>query len=196
MPNKNKQHSNSRRRKTIARPIFLISLAFVVAIGVFFSFSLATKHTPSSALDSIELDNNTVETETPSIASSESISIEQPLDDSNPDGKTPVAYEGANANSSESLTGVITYSAVSSNNLLIRTNIDQYLSSGVCALILYNNGNTKTFTADIIPEASTSTCAGFDIPLSNLSGFSGIVDIKITLTSDDKTGNINGVINL
>ncbi len=106
------------------------------------------------------------------------------------DGKTPVQYDGDNANTSESLTGVITYAAMSGDKLIVRTNIDQYLGSGTCTLTVSDDSHSLTRTAAIIPEASTSTCEGFDIPSSELADFSGQLILTITLESANRTGSL------
>jgi len=114
----------------------------------------------------------------------------------NPDGKTPEKYDGASANAAPSLTGNLTYAAVSGDQLVLRTNIDQYLSSGSCTLSLVNGDSQLTVSAAILPEAASSTCEGFDIPLSSLTTFSGETSIQITLTSGDRSGIISGRVNL
>lgn len=108
------------------------------------------------------------------------------------DGKTPEKYDGDDANTSESLTGVITYAAFSNGKLVIRTNIDQYLSSGSCALTLSDGSNSVSRAASIVPEASTSTCEGFDVPTSELSDFDRPIAITINLSSGDRVGTITG----
>jgi len=111
------------------------------------------------------------------------------------DGKTPKQYDGADANVAESLTGVISYAAFSGGKLVIRTNIDQYLSSGSCTLTLSDGTNVVSYSATIIPEASTSTCEGFDIPESKLTNLERPISITIGLSSGDRSGTITGRVN-
>ncbi|MBQ6605763.1 hypothetical protein IJH66_02135 [Candidatus Saccharibacteria bacterium] len=110
------------------------------------------------------------------------------------DNKTPEQYEGENPNSSASLTGALTASYVSGNSLVLRVNIDQYLTSGTCTLRLENSGSVVEKTAAILPTASTSSCEGFDVPVSELS--SGSWTIKISLSSAEKTGEITGEVKI
>ncbi|MCR5832371.1 MAG: hypothetical protein K6G36_00275 [Candidatus Saccharibacteria bacterium] len=111
-----------------------------------------------------------------------------------PENKTP-QYDGGNPNNEENITGVITYAGVSNNQLMIRVNIDQYLNGGECNLILNLNGATKYgASARIIDAASTSTCEGFNVPVSELP--SGKYQIQINLTSDRKSGSITGEVSL
>ena len=102
--------------------------------------------------------------------------------------KTPVQNEGENPNNFENLTGVITSSRNDGENFIIRTSIDQYLSSGSCVLKM--NSREKNFSSEtkIIPLVSTSTCDGFDIPIKSLG--SGKWNIKIEIISENKKGII------
>ena len=100
-------------------------------------------------------------------------------------------YEGENPNKASGVTGVITYAGVSGSNLMIRVNIDQYLNGGNCSLTLTKDGNSVyTASASIIDSASTSTCEGFNVPVSGLS--SGKYNIVININSGEKTGIISG----
>ena len=91
---------------------------------------------------------------------------------------TPLRYEGDNPSSSDSLSGAITYSAVSGDVLIIRTTIDQ-LASGSCTATLANGGKVVTRTSTLAQNPSSSTCEGFDIPVSELG--SGNWNIEITV---------------
>ena len=109
--------------------------------------------------------------------------------------KDPIInYEGNDPNTAADLTGIITYNNVANNKLTLRVNIDQYLTTGTCKLSLVRDGSAVySATAEIFANAATSSCKGFDIPLSNLSGQ---YEIVINLASDDRTGTISGVANL
>lgn len=106
-------------------------------------------------------------------------------DDNN---KKVTPYEGENPNTSDSLTGNIVYAGPAGNDLMIRVDIDQYVN-GTCKLTLSGATNYEA-TTNLIADVSTSTCAGFDIPLSSLA--SGHYYINIRLTAGDKTGTITG----
>ena len=99
-------------------------------------------------------------------------------------------YEGENPNLNDSLTGSINYTGVAGNNLIIRTTINQTLSSGSCEISLTNGSTTVTRTSGIIPNPSSSSCEGFDIPTSELG--SGNWEITIKITSGDKSGVLKG----
>ena len=129
-------------------------------------------------------ESSKVETGTEENTKSEQTTEEEPP-------KKVVQYTGEDPNKSDDLTGVITYAGVNNGTLTIRTNIDQYLSEGTCELILErDNATIYSSRVDIWADVSTSTCKGYDVPVSELGG--GNVQIIINLTSDDRTGAIRG----
>ena len=85
----------------------------------------------------------------------------------------------------------MTYVGVSGSNLLIRVNIDQYLSSGTCRLEISRGGQVVfSDSAAIVSAASTATCEGFNVPVSEVG--SGEIEVKIYLDGGGKTGKIVG----
>jgi hypothetical protein len=104
-------------------------------------------------------------------------------------------YEGDDPNMAEELTGAITYAGVVGDKLMIRVNIDQFLTSGECKLGLRRGGaNIYNLSARIVDNVSTSTCEGFDVPISELGA--GNVQIVITVQSGEKTGTIEGEVTI
>ena len=108
----------------------------------------------------------------------------------------PTSYEGADPNESPSLFGVISYQSVTNGKLAIRTTIDQIVRSGACELSLTNSKTGKVVykQAQIIINPSSSTCEGFDIPLTELG--SGAWQIKINLSGQGKAGVIEGSVQI
>lgn len=102
-----------------------------------------------------------------------------------------VQYDGEDPNEGRSLSGVITYAGLTDSKLMIRINIDQYLTDGVCELKLIRGG-TVVFndSAGIVGSASTATCEGFDVTASGLG--SGKLQIEIKISAGGKTGLISG----
>lgn len=100
-------------------------------------------------------------------------------------------YDGDDPNNAEDLSGVVTYAGVSGDKLVIRVNIDQYLSSGQCRLMLVNEGVViYNDTVGIVGSASTASCEGFDVPLSKIDG--GDIEIHVKIDSENKSGTIQG----
>ena len=107
-----------------------------------------------------------------------------------------IQYDGENPNETNELSGVVTYAGVTGNKLMIRVNIDQFLSGGSCKLRLVFEGDVELYSdeVNIIDSASTATCAGFDVPISGLR--SGKYNIYINLSSGGKVGTISGEVSL
>ena len=104
-------------------------------------------------------------------------------------------YEGGNPNSSDDLTGAITYAGVSGGTLRIRVNIDQYLSGGTCELgLITDGGKVYSTSVGVADSASTATCQGFDVPTSGLPA--GDYRIQVVISSGNKTGTILGEVKL
>jgi hypothetical protein len=100
-------------------------------------------------------------------------------------------YDGEDPNEQGGLTGVITYLGVSGSDLIVRVNIDQYLTSGSCEINVIKGGEVLyTSLAAVIDSASTSTCEGFNVPIERLS--SGKIQVNINVSSGEKTGVISG----
>lgn len=171
-----------RQKKPKSLKTLILLLLFAAAcFGVYFALDYFSPHKDGEEVPSTETpvatndDQPTATTEdTPAVV------------------KDPIPqYDGEDPNESTALTGVITYAGANGNQFMIRVNIDQYLSSGTCNLILSQNGAAVYGdSAAIIDAASTSTCEGFNIATAELS--SGHYDITINLTADGKTGTITG----
>ena len=93
------------------------------------------------------------------------------------------------------LRGVISYTGVTGENLMIRVNIDQYLANGECRLSLIRDESVIYNTVvEIESSVATSTCSGFNVPVAKLG--SGSLKIKIELKFGEKSGTIEGEANI
>lgn len=177
-----------RNRKWISRLIILV-LLIVAAVVCFLVWD---NYFNDKKEQSVDVDTQKIEEK-----ESEVVEVEQETDSSNiEEKKETVQYDGDNPNNSDELTGVITYAAASGDDLLIRVNIDQYLSEGSCELrlVLENDVNVYSDKVDIVSSAMTSTCEGFNIPLSVIGG--GNYKIYINMMSGNMTGVINGEVSV
>ena len=103
-------------------------------------------------------------------------------------------YAGDSPNKAETLTGVISYAGVSNNNLVVRVNIDQFLEDGSCKIDVIKDGNNiYTQTVPIQESVTTSTCNGFDIPVTQLTN--GNLQIEVTVESGSRSGKMVGEVN-
>ncbi len=104
--------------------------------------------------------------------------------------KPIVQYSGEDPNVAEELSGAITYTGTSGDTLIIRVNIDQFITDGICTLNLTGSNTSYVEAARVIDAASTSTCEGFNVPLSLINDKN--VQISIEVKSDGKQGTITG----
>ncbi|MBQ8985527.1 hypothetical protein IJ076_03250, partial [Candidatus Saccharibacteria bacterium] len=104
-------------------------------------------------------------------------------------------YTGESPNKADELTGLVTYAGVSGEKLIVRLNIDQFLSTGSCSLTISKDDNVYfSQSSAIIESVTTSTCDGFEIPVSNFP--SGNLRIVVLLESGGKSGKIEGEVRL
>ena len=181
------QQKRKRSKKWISTLIFILLL---VAAGVVCYFVwdayFRDRKTP-------EPDNNTVVVDDKTKGAEEKKDNNKESEEKYKEKEETQQYEGTDPNSNEYLTGAVTHAKVSGDKVIIRVNIDQYLSGGTCELRIKNNGSeVYSDSASIIDSASTSTCEGFNVPLDSVPA--GYLDILITLNSGEKTGSINGMV--
>ena len=112
-------------------------------------------------------------------------------DDNTSEKKDVPQYTGDNPNKSDVLSGVVSYADVSGDDLVIRVNIDQFLSEGNCTINIVKNGSVAfTQTVGIMESVSTSTCDGYKIPTSTLP--KGDLQLEVLVQSGNRSGKITG----
>ena len=179
-----------RKRKNWYKYIIILLLLISVAGVGYFVWDVFLREEPETVLgpEAEEPDEPVIEQETPSKPNDE--------EDGKIDGKEEVKqYDGGNPNSNAGLTGVITYAERDSDgNLVVRANIDQYLTNGECKLEIEQGGAVVyTEKVEIVDSASTSTCKGFNVAANKLPN--GKINIKISVTAEGKIGIIEGEVN-
>jgi len=107
------------------------------------------------------------------------------------DKEKPVNDPQQNANNqSPDIDGFITSTNISYEILTIRTQINELLPEGTCSLVLSNSQKSLTRNSNLINSATSSSCYGFDVPISELAN--GNWQIKITISSGQRIGIISG----
>ena len=92
--------------------------------------------------------------------------------------------------------GVVTYAGVNDGVLMVRVNIDQFLTEGNCSLVLAKDGaSLYTETVGVVDSSATATCEGFNIQTEKI-GASGNIGIRIMIKSGDKSGIIEGEVEI
>lgn len=171
-----------KSRKWISRLFFLLLIVAACVLCYFVWDAYFRDKSPKG--DDLKQQDSSVETKT------DDKKEEDKTEQKDEKEKVP-QYDGDDPNTAPGLTGAITYAGVSNGYLRIRVNIDQYLASGSCNVIL-TRGSTQVYSdyANIVSSASTSTCEGFDIPVASLG--SGSTQIKVTFSSGDRSGAVTG----
>lgn len=74
-------------------------------------------------------------------------------------------------------------------NLQIRVLIQALVANGECKLTLTKGSSSYTVTAATSPTSTTSTCAGFDVPVSKLSPgtWKAVVDVSSSTVTGQAT---------
>lgn len=180
---------NKSHKKAV---VITIVAALLVAGGVFAYFTLWAPNKSETDSSDKSKQNSQVDDAKDSDAKTNNTDTKNEVNGD--ENKTPVQYEGDDPNTSDTLTGVISYKSVVGSNLVIRTTINQLISSGTCNLTLSSGQKTVTRTANIMQNPSSSSCEGFDIPTSELG--SGTWNINIKVTGDGKTGTLTDSVSL
>lgn len=179
-----------KRRKNKQKKIWIIiAILLVMVVGVVIAFILNNQQ-KESVQEKEEEKTEQVENKE---EKKENQAVNQP--EETIEKKKVEQYEGEDPNSRNDLSGVVTFADKVDDKLMIRVNIDQYLESGECELILKKDDATiHSSIANIIDNASTASCDGFEVPLESLGG--GKVDIIINLKAGERSGLIRGEVNL
>ena len=186
----NKQSKRSKRILFIALAVLLL-VCFVAAV-VWARSSSNNTSSETPAVSGQKSDKKTVSQEAESSQKSPTPESTEPTTEK--EKERPPQYEGPSSTISETLTGSINYSAVAGNTLIIRTTINQMVSSGFCEITLSNGSKRVTKSSGLVQNPSSSTCQGFDIPTSELGA--GNWNISIKVSGDGKTGTLNGGVEL
>lgn len=104
-----------------------------------------------------------------------------------PTPKTPVSNQPVDNGDTNTLKASITAANQNDNTLQIRTLIENVSSNGTCALKLTKGSSVVSRSAGIQALSSSSTCKGFDIPVSDLSTGQWLVTLTITIGAEKAT---------
>ena len=195
MANYRSRRTNSSRRRDNRLGIILLAILVIICIiGLICFFAKSQQASDDSAQESVPANDSSASIAPTSTDTDASTKDNQSAIVANAGDKTPVQNEGTNPNLSETITGIVSYASTTSDKAIIRINIDQFITAGTCNILMTNGDLSYSDIANVMADASTSTCAGFDIPLSKLS--SGTWNITVNISSGDKTGIISGKIDI
>lgn len=182
------------RRKRNRRWITKLLVLVMFVLGIYFVWSGISKKNVIDNNGGNDDTSQAIATDSgESVSSVEKSDIGESIDDYI--DKRPVQYDGGSPNESEYLTGAVNYVKTNGGKLLIRVSIDQYLEGGTCELALMQGDETMyQETVDIIGDATTSTCKGFDVPVAGLA--SGEAQFTVYFASGDRVGEVSGGVNI
>lgn len=192
--NKNTSRVSTRRRSSLMRRpwiliVALIFLAIAITISYFVFFKPGTDGT-AETVDNSDISSGSVPSET-------SPQGENAAEDSKFPPSKVTQFEGVEGNGeSKDLDAYITSTYVDGDILRIRTVIDQLDNSGgTCDITMTStNGALYKENTSIINSASTSSCYGYDIPVSALGSGKWSIDILVKTNGESK--HINGEVEL
>lgn len=199
--NNSKNNPARRNLPVYRRPWFFMLIIFGIIALVFciWFFLIRSSSTTNNNESSTNQTNSTIDTIPSSTAAKGANSSQEGSANANnteePNPQTPAQYEGENPNQKEEITGHISYTAINEDALSIRLTLNQYLTSGTCNLKMSLGSQVIEQSAPIFADPSTSSCQGFDVPLSELST-SGTWQITVQVSANGKTGIITGDYNL
>ena len=186
----------SKKRKTKNTPQKIIRIGLVLLVIVLLLFAvkeIINKNTEENKTQSTETSSQK-EKNTEKKEEKEESEEKEGDQSENEEKQTIKSYDGEDPNKQAELTGTITTARVLDEELIIRIEIDQFLISGTCEQTLTKGEKKYSEKTNILADASTSTCEGFNVPINSLEG--GVWKIEIRVFSGEKTGEIKGEANI
>lgn len=182
-------------KKTIIIAISIVSVLLVASLIWYYAFSSRDSEEAQNATESQQeqASNDKQDVKKTDTKDPDNNPLEQSVSHEK-EKELPQLYEGGGADTSNRLTGAITAKSVMGENLVIRNTINQIVSNGICKLILVSGNKTVTKSVEIIQNPSSSSCAGFDIPVTELSP--GQWSVELYVSSGDKNMILKETVNI
>lgn len=193
-------------RKHSNRKIIIITLVVLALIAGGITYATVT-HNRTVKIDQAKeakQDNRkknikTSDNHTDKTVTTENGKTNQPHPTNQGTGKAPARYEGGSTQSQPSLTGSVSIATPVNETMRVRVTINQWIDdpNGKCELTLtHSNGQTYTDRAKLIANPQTSSCYGWDIPVSKLGQVKGHWVVKVVASGSGKTGTITDEVDL
>jgi amino acid transporter len=159
-------------KQTMTVIAILAFIAVLIALGVTY-YVLSGYSSNQSNLDNKPFTNSTIDDTTPVVTTPNNLDSK-----STDQNQTDTSQDGGKA------TATITSANQNDGILQIRVLIESVTTNGTCSLTLSKQGEQSVSRETGIQAlASTSTCKGFDVPVSELSNGVWNIDISITIAS-------------
>lgn len=206
------RHQKSKKKIIIA-VIIIVILVVVAVVGIMAYRNSRNDESTQKSTDSTQSDENIKSSDDADESNSSESDETTDENDSESDdtdsstnndptngGKTPPRYEGGYVQDSENLTGDISGISVVGDNLSVRVTINQFITDpdGRCELTLTSpSGANYQYWSDLIQNPQTTSCYGWDIPVSELGGnVSGHWSATVTVSGDNRTGTFTKEVDL
>ena len=160
----------NQKKPKLKKRYIVIVVAILLLIGVLIGYF--TWYLPSQNNESV--DDNIETNSFIDNSDAEQYMIERESD------KEPTQNDSSGVDQSN-LTGYITTKNIIDGKLQIRVQINQYLTSGTCSITIGNYSEQ----ASVVANPSSSTCQGWDIPISLIP--KGSQTITININSGEKS---------
>ena len=180
------------QKRTVTTLLIIILLVIACSVG----YLLLLNNNPSNNSSHISDQPNKTTSATDTSNNNGDTSVNKTTQPSNRETEKnlPLTENTENISQSDNLSVTISHKSVQDNKLVLRVTIQQLISSGECTLTLTKDSNVITKKANIVQNPSSSTCAGFDIPVNELG--SGLWNINIAVTGNNKTDSVGDKINI
>jgi len=184
------QHINPNKSKLGYKKIAII-ISVIVALAVIGigGWTWAQLHKNSPATNgSINYNKPTTDQQSTTSNTTEQV---QATDASKTTGTTgtdqPAAPAATTGGTVKTVSVTITSANQSDTTLQVRSLIGAVVNTGSCTLTLSNGSRTGTKKSGVQPTANSSTCQGFNVPVSELS--SGTWSMMISFTDSNLSGS-------
>lgn len=179
-----------KRRNTSRKKVMLIVVAVVLLLGLTAGTLFALKLWPftqsqNKEVNKIDLSEPSEEVKQAADATKEQTTSGDAKTDSTSDrAVAPETPAGSKAESGLRITSAMQ----SDSQVIIRTLIPVFTGQGTCDLSMQGpNGASYSASASVQAMASSSTCAGFNVPVSELDP--GNWKVTVTLNNDKLSGS-------
>ena len=165
----------SRKNKLNKKIIIIISCAVLIIVAVIIGY--LSLHTPDQTSNNVSEDNTEI-----NISPDKEDAMEGSISQNRESEKNPIQNDATDVDQT-TLNGYITAKNVANGTLQVRVQIEQYLTSGTCKITV----GSYSEQTDVIPNPSSSTCKGWDIPISKLQKGKQTITIHVNSASNNLT---------
>lgn len=177
-------------KKSFSKKPFIITVVILLVVASGYgAYAAANTQWPFQASTSQNqaITSSSSKTTDGSQKSSEVDSTKQPSGTTEDSPKTPAKNEGSSDLPKNQINVTITSISTHDGIVKVKSLINDIVSNGTCTLTFEKGDDIITKTSGIQPMPGSSTCKGFNIPVSELG--KGTWQVKLSVTTDEKAGS-------